>query len=84
MFALKKRNGEVTQQIKLFSLNYKLIFLPPTLVKYIVLHELCHARYIDHSPEFWKELEKFDKNWKKNRAALDEADEFIPSWVILF
>ena len=68
---------------KTISLNYKLIFLPPSLVKYIIIHELCHTRYLAHSPEFWKELEKYDKNWKKNRDAMNDADDYIPSWVIL-
>ena len=67
---------------KLLSLNYTLIFLPPTLVKHIIIHELCHIRYMDHSPAFWKELAKFDKNWKKNKKALHDADMHIPEWSI--
>lgn len=64
------------------SLNYKLIFLPPALVKHVIYHELCHVYYLTHSAIFWNAVAKYDRNWKKNRAALDEADDYIPEWVI--
>jgi len=66
---------------KTISLNYQLIFLPPTLVKYTIFHELCHVRCLDHSEKFWRELKKFDRHWKKNRKALVDADNYIPVWV---
>ena len=67
---------------KTISLNYKIIFLPPALVKHILFHELCHVRYLEHSEKFWREVAKFDKNWKKNKKALNDADSYIPKWVI--
>lgn len=67
---------------KTLSLNYKLIFLPPTLVKHVIIHELCHVKYLDHSKRFWKEVAKFDKNCQKNRKALDDAYDLVPHWVV--
>jgi len=67
---------------KTLSLNFKLIFLPTTLAKHIVYHELCHARYLSHSEEFWQELARFDKHWQKNNKAMDEALKYIPEWVM--
>lgn len=67
---------------KTISLNYKLIFLPKPLVKHIIYHELCHVNNLSHSEKFWKEVGKYDRNWKKNKAAMNEADSYIPEWVI--
>jgi len=39
------------------NFNYKLLFLPDHLRDYIVVHELCHLRVLNHSPQFWKEVE---------------------------
>ena len=67
---------------KVISLNYKLIFLPPSLVKHLILHELCHIPRLNHSKKFWEELEKYDKNWKDNKKALYHAVSYLPEWVI--
>ena len=66
---------------KTISLNYKLIFLPPALARHVIFHELCHVNNMDHSDKFWNTLAKYDRNWKTNRAALNDADDFIPEWV---
>jgi len=64
------------------SLNYKLIFLPRTLVRHLIIHELCHVRYLNHSRRFWHEVKKYDKSWKKNDTLLYEGNRYIPNWII--
>ncbi len=38
-------------------LNTALIFLPPRLQRYVIIHELAHTRRADHSAAYWREVE---------------------------
>jgi len=38
--------------------NWKIIMSPNHIVDYVVVHELCHLKHHDHSPKFWKEVER--------------------------
>ncbi len=38
------------------NLNRKLIAFPVDVIDYVVIHELCHLRFADHSARFWKEV----------------------------
>ncbi len=40
------------------NLNLRLVTLPPELRDYVMLHELCHLRYMNHSPQFHALLEQ--------------------------
>lgn len=37
--------------------NWRIIIAPPRIVDYVVVHEVCHLRRLDHSPEFWQCVE---------------------------
>lgn len=39
---------------KNLNFNYKILFLPPHLCDYIIVHELCHLTYLHHGKDFWK------------------------------
>ena len=38
--------------------NWKIIIAPNRIVDYVVVHELCHLRHHNHSPEFWKRVNR--------------------------
>jgi predicted metal-dependent hydrolase len=39
-------------------LNWRLVGAPISLIDYVIVHELCHVRWRDHSVRFWRELRR--------------------------
>lgn len=39
--------------------NWKIIMAPNRIVDYVTIHELCHIIHHDHSPKFWKTVERY-------------------------
>ena len=52
----KKRWGSCSSKNNL-NLNYRLIMAPMSVIDYIIVHELTHLKYPDHSKDFWNLLE---------------------------
>jgi predicted metal-dependent hydrolase len=40
------------------SLNWRLVQAPVFVRDYIILHELAHVKELNHSPRFWREVER--------------------------
>jgi predicted metal-dependent hydrolase len=66
---------------KNINLSFKLVFLPPALMNYIIIHELCHTVQLNHSAKFWRLVAKFDVNWKEHCKAARQAESLIPPWI---
>ena len=40
------------------SYNWRIIIAPHHIVDYVVVHELCHLKHPNHSPEYWKSVKR--------------------------
>jgi predicted metal-dependent hydrolase len=60
---IAKKWGICTADNKII-LNPNIIRLPVTLVDYIIVHELCHTKFKDHSKSFWAEVGMHLPNWR--------------------
>ena len=54
------------------SFNYRIIFLPPELQDYLVVHELCHIAQPNHSAKFWLLVAKAIPDFQHSRKALTQ------------
>jgi predicted metal-dependent hydrolase len=76
----KTRWGSCNKQ-KHISLNANLLFLPPGLMKHVLLHELCHTIHLNHSVSFWTLLAQHDPACLEHKKALHKANTYLPDWI---
>ena len=53
-------------------LNFRVIMLPPALIDYVIVHELCHLVEMNHSKNFWKLVSTFLPNVENLKKAIKE------------
>ena len=63
------------------SLNVCLMFQRPEVVRYLMVHELCHRRHMNHSRRFWSLVESFEPEWKPLDVELLQGWRNVPAWV---
>ena len=67
----KTRWGSCSSKENL-NFNCLLMLAPPEVLDYVVVHELCHRKQMNHSKAFWLEVEKVLPNYKEVRKWLKE------------
>ena len=55
---------------KNITINYELIKYNEDIIEYVIVHELCHLKYMNHSKKFWELVEKNIPNYKILRKRL--------------
>lgn len=66
------------------SINYCLLFLDPELLRYLMIHELCHAKHMNHSRRFWQFVARFEPDYRRVDKALGESWKQIPAWLGIY
>ena len=67
---MKRRWGSCTAKGAIL-LNPEMIALPSHCIEYIIMHELCHLKHLNHSKEFYYFLETVMPDWEEHNQALD-------------
>jgi len=52
------------------NLNWRLIMAPLHIIDYVVVHELCHLKVMNHSKDFWNLVESIQPNYHENQKWL--------------
>lgn len=66
------------------SLNLSLLFLEAPVVRYLMVHELCHGRHMDHSDAFWALVSRFEPRYRRLDRQLSESWRQVPAWLGLY
>jgi predicted metal-dependent hydrolase len=67
---MKTRWGSCTSKGRV-TLNRKLLHMSDDLIDYVILHELCHLKEMNHSPRFYALMDRVLPNWRECRKRLN-------------
>lgn len=73
---LKSRWGSCSIRRNL-NFNWKLVLAPPEVLDYVVVHELCHLKEMNHSSRFWDLVEAYCPDYRECRAWLKDHGPWL-------
>lgn len=78
---IKSQNNRLGSLGKNLTLNFNknLLRLPPKIIDYVVVHELCHIKIPDHSRAFWQIVALIIPDYKKRKEWILENKQIIVS-----
>lgn len=71
---VRSRWGCCIRRRKELRFNTRLGCMPENLIECVVVHEVCHIIYGNHSPQFWKLVRRCQPDHKERKLALDKLD----------
>lgn len=66
---------------KEIRLNWRLVLMPYPVMEYIIIHELCHIKHMNHSKEFWSLVNYYCNDYKKSKSWLKENGVMLMNLV---
>ena len=59
------------------NFNCLLMLAPDSVRDYVVVHELCHCKHMNHSPEFWQAVEQAIPEWRSAKKWLRQNGDAL-------
>ena len=72
----KSRWGSCSSKGNL-NFNCLLMLAPDSVRDYVVVHELCHRKHMNHSPEFWQAVEQAIPEWRSAKIWLKQNGDAL-------
>ena len=62
---------------KNINYSYRIVKMPPVVQDYLVIHELCHLKFMNHGEEYWSLVGQFSPDYKLHRRWLNEHKDAV-------
>lgn len=59
------------------NINWRIIMAPHQVAAYVIIHELAHLKYLNHSKDFWSFIEEYLPDYKKWKKWLSENSRIL-------
>jgi predicted metal-dependent hydrolase len=63
--------------------SWRLVIAPPEIVEYVVVHELCHLRELNHGKAFWRLLGEARPGWREEAGWLREHGQELHDYQVV-
>ena len=70
-------SARLTSSPHRINIHWATVQLPPSLIDYILVHELAHLRETNHTPAFWEILDRLIPTYKTPMADLATVGKSI-------
>jgi predicted metal-dependent hydrolase len=58
-------------RLKNLNFNWRIVMAPEPVLDYVIIHELCHLKEMNHSPSFWTLVARHSPDWRTHRRWLN-------------
>lgn len=72
IYKMRRKWGHCNKMTCTITLNLELVDYSYSEIDYVIIHELCHLVYFNHSRDFWKLVKKYKSDYKENKKVLKE------------
>jgi predicted metal-dependent hydrolase len=59
-------------RLKNLNFNWRLVMAPEAVLDYVIIHELCHLKEMNHSKTFWSVVARYCPRWREDRKWLNQ------------